>query len=101
MQRKKTPASKQVPKRQTSTRSWLEEQSKKELIEFILEVALEHPRISELLSDRANLKQAKTGPIREAIRRDIDALEPDWQVVSEALEKRLEAQPMPHILWSL
>ena len=79
MPRKKTLASKQVPKRQTPTRSWLEEQSKKELIEFILEVALEHPRISELLSDRANLKQGKIGPIREAISRDIEALEPDWQ----------------------
>jgi hypothetical protein len=46
------PAYKHVRKRQTSARNWLEEQSKKELIQFILEVALEHPRISELLSDR-------------------------------------------------
>jgi uncharacterized Zn finger protein len=83
MPRKKTPALKRVPKqrskRLTSTRSWLEKQSKDELVDFILGLAQEHPRISELLADRSNLKQGNISPIREAIRRDIEALEPDWQ----------------------
>jgi len=83
MPRKKTPALKRVPKqrskRRTSARSWLEKQSKDELVDFILELAQEHPRISELLADRSNLKQGNISPIREAIRRDIEALEPDWQ----------------------
>ena len=83
MPRKKTPALKRVPKqrskRRTSARSWLEKQSKEELIDFILGLAQEHPRISELLADRSNLKQGNISPIREAIRRDIEALEPDWQ----------------------
>jgi uncharacterized Zn finger protein len=83
MPRKKTPALKRVPKqrtkRRTSARSWLEKQSKKELVDFILVLAQEHPRISELLADRSNLKQGNISPIREAIRRDIEALEPDWQ----------------------
>ena len=78
-----TPALKRVPKqrtkRRTSARSWLEKQSKKELVDFILALAQEHPRISELLADRSNLKQGNISPIREAIRRDIEALEPDWQ----------------------
>jgi len=78
-----TPALKRVPKqrtkRRTSARSWLEKQSKKELVDFILVLAQEHPRISELLADRSNLKQGNISPIREAIRRDIEALEPDWQ----------------------
>jgi len=83
MPRKKTPALKRVPKqpskRQTSARSWLEKQSQKELVDFILGLAQEHPRISELLADRGNLKQGNISPIREAIRRDIETLEPDWQ----------------------
>ncbi len=83
MPRKKLPASKRVPKqrsnRQPSVRSWLEKQPKKELVEFILEVAQEYPRIHEDLANRANLKQGKVNPVRESIRRDIEALEPDWQ----------------------
>ena len=83
MPRKKTPALKRVPKqrskRRTSARSWLEKQSKDELVDFILGLAQEHPRISELLADRSNLKQGNISPIREAIHRDIEALEPDWQ----------------------
>ena len=82
MPRKKV-LSKRVPKQRsiqrTSARGWLEKQSQKELIEFILEVAQEYPRVSELLANRANLKQGKVNPVREAIRRDIEALEPDWQ----------------------
>jgi uncharacterized Zn finger protein len=82
MPRNKTLASKRVPKqaskRRTSARSWLEKQSKKELIDFILEVAQEHPRLSELLADGSNLKQGKISAIRDAIRKDIEALEPDW-----------------------
>ena len=87
MPRKKTPALKRVPKqrskRRTSARSWLEKQSKEELIEFILGLAQEHPRISELLADRSNLKQGNISPIKEAIRRDIEALEPVWQDYDE------------------
>ncbi len=83
MPRKKTPALKRVPKqrskRRTSERSWLEKQSKEELIDFILGLTQEHPRISELLADRSNLKQGNISPIKEAIRRDIEALEPEWQ----------------------
>ena len=83
MPRKKTPALKRVPKqrskRRTSARSWLEKQSKDELVDFVLGLAQEHPRISELLADRSSLKQGNIIPIREAIRRDIEALEPDWQ----------------------
>jgi len=83
MPRKKTPALKRAPKqrskRRTSARSWLEKQSKDELVDFILALAQEHQRISELLADRSNLKQGNISPIREAIRRDIEALEPDWQ----------------------
>ncbi|MFQ5644809.1 MAG: hypothetical protein ACE5FQ_14085 [Thiogranum sp.] len=63
----------------TSPRAWLEKQSKKALVGFILEVAQEYPRISERLANRANLKQGKINPVKEAIRRDIEALEPDWQ----------------------
>jgi len=81
MPRNKTLASKRVPKqaskRRTSARSWLEKQSKKELIDFILEVAQEHPQVSELLTDRSNLKQGKISAIRDAIRKDIEALKPD------------------------
>ena len=83
MPRQIKPALKRVPKqrtkRRTSARSWLEQQSKEELIDFILGLAQEHPRISELLADRSNLKQGNINPIREAIHRDIEALEPDWQ----------------------
>jgi uncharacterized Zn finger protein len=83
MPRKKTPALKRVPKqrskRRTSARSWLEKQSKDELVDFVLGLAQEHPRISELLADRSNLKQGNTSPLKESIRRDIEALEPDWQ----------------------
>ena len=71
-------ASKQASKRRTSARSWLEKQSKKELIDFILEIAQEHPRLSELLADRANLKQGNNSTITDAIRKEIEALEPDW-----------------------
>ena len=82
MPRKKA-LSKRVPKqrskRRTSARSWLEKQSKEELVDFILGLAQEHPRISELLADRSNLKQGNISPLKEAIRRDIEALEPDWQ----------------------
>jgi len=81
MPRKKV-LSKRVPKQRsqrTSARGWLEKQSQKELIELILEVAQEYPRVSEILANRANLKQGKVNPVREAIRRDIEALEPDWQ----------------------
>ncbi len=83
MPRKKTAALKRVPKqrskRRTSARSWLEKQPKEELVEFILGLAQKYPRISELLADRSNLKQGNISPIGEAIRRDIEALEPDWQ----------------------
>lgn len=83
MPRKKLPASKRVAKqpsnRQPSVRSWLEKQSKKELVELILEVAQAYPRIHEDLANRAHLKQGKINPVREAIRKDIEALEPDWQ----------------------
>ncbi len=81
MPRKKLPASKRVPKprsnRQPSMRSWLEKQSQKELVELILEVAQAYPRIHEDLANRANLKQGKINPVRETIRKDIEALEPD------------------------
>lgn len=74
---------KRVPKQRsiqrTSTRDWLEKQSKKELVDIILEVAQEHPRVRELLANRTNLKQGKINPVRKAIRRDIEALEQDWQ----------------------
>ncbi len=82
MPRKKLP-SKRVPRQQaiqrTSSRAWLEKQSKKALVDFILEVAQEYPQISERLVNRANLKQGKINPVKGAIRRDIEALEPDWQ----------------------
>ena len=82
MPRKKL-LSKRVPRQQaiqrTSPRAWLEKQSKKALVDFILELAQEYPRISERLVNRANLKQGKINPVKEAIRRDIEALEPDWQ----------------------
>jgi uncharacterized Zn finger protein len=128
MPRKKA-LSKRVPKQRsiqrTSIRGWLEKQSKKELIDTILEVAQEHPRVRELLADRASLKQGKISPIREAIRKDIEALEPDWSdgdtfdvdsdfvhiaerlaalldagcaddvIVSDILAKRLQTQPVP------
>ncbi len=72
MPRKKLPASKRVPKprsnRRPSVRSWLEKQSQKELIEFILEVAQAYPRIHEDLANRASLKQGRVNPVREAIR---------------------------------
>ncbi len=81
MPRKKA-LSKRVPrqrsKRRTSARSWLENQSKEELVDFILGLAQEHPRISELLADRSNLTQGNISPLKEAIRRGIEALEPDW-----------------------
>jgi len=44
-----------------------------------LDAVLEYPRVSERLANRANLEQGKVNPVREAIRRDIEALEPDWQ----------------------
>jgi uncharacterized Zn finger protein len=82
MPRKKL-LSKRVPKQRpiqrTSTRGWLEKRSKQELVDFILEVAQEHPRVRERLANRANLKQGKINPVREVVRRDIEALEPDWQ----------------------
>jgi len=82
MSRKKL-LTKRVPKRRsaqrTSPRTWLEKQSKKTLVDFILELAQEYPRVSERLANRANLEQSKVNPAREAIRRDIEALEPDWQ----------------------
>ena len=80
MPRKKTPALKRVPKqrykRRTSARSWLEKQPKEELIEFILVLAQEHPRISELLADRSNLKQGNIDARREIERGvfDIEAV---------------------------
>jgi len=61
------------------TRGWLEKRSKKELVNLILEIAQEYPRVRERLANRANLKQGKINPVREAIHRDIEALEPDWQ----------------------
>ncbi len=83
MTRKKLSALKRVPKqrsnRQPSVRSWLEKQSKKALVELILEIAQAYPRIHEDLANRTNLKQGKVNPVRDAIRRDIEALEPDWQ----------------------
>ena len=78
MPRKKTTASKRVPRQRTSARSWLEKQSQKELVDFILGVAQEHPRVRELLANHANLKQGKIDLVRNAIRKDIEALEPDW-----------------------
>jgi len=62
-----------------SARNWLENQSKKELIEFILGIAEEHSRVSELLTNHANLTQGKINPVKKAIRRDIEEMEPDWQ----------------------
>ncbi len=80
---RKKPLSKRVPKQRhtqrTSARGWLEKQSKKALVDFILELAQEYPRVNERLTNRANLKQGKISPVKEAIRRDIEALEPDWQ----------------------
>lgn len=78
MPRKKTPASKRVPKQRTSARSWLEKQSQKELVDFILGVAQEHPRVRELLANHADMKQGKIDLVRDSIRKDIEALEPDW-----------------------
>jgi len=79
MPQKKTPASKRVPKQQASTRRWLEKQPQKELVDFILGVAQEQPRVRELLAHHVNLKQGKIDLVRDAIRKDIEALEPNWQ----------------------
>ncbi len=78
MPRKKTPVSKRAPKQRTSTRRWLEERSQEELVDFILGVAQEYPRVRELLASHTNLKQGKIDLVRDAIRKDIEALEPDW-----------------------
>ena len=87
MPRKKA-LSKRLPRqrsiRRTSARSWLENQSKEELVDFILGLAQEHPRISELLADRSNLTQGNISPLKEAIRRGIEALEPCLPGLAEA-----------------
>jgi uncharacterized Zn finger protein len=53
--------------------------ARKTVHDFILEIAQEHQWLGNHLADRGNLEQGKISPIREAIRRDIEALEPDWQ----------------------
>lgn len=90
MPRKNKPLSKSVPKKRASARSWLEKQSKKELIKLILKIASEHPRISETLSNKANINQGKIKPVKDSILSNIEELEPDWQedCVYDA-EKRL------------
>jgi hypothetical protein len=65
MPRNKTLASKRAPKqaskRRTSARGWLEKQSKKELIVFILGIAQEQPRVSERTTAADAYREGGTG----------------------------------------
>jgi len=73
-------AKKRAPRRRIdpkiTTRNYLEKLSKKELIEFILEIAGKHPQVKKKLSDRTNIATGNITRITTAIRKDIEALEP-------------------------
>ncbi len=82
MPRRKVPGTKRVPKRSakqaTLVHDWLEKQSNKELINLILGMTQEYPRVNELLLSHANIKQGNIKSVKKAIHRDIEALVPDW-----------------------
>lgn len=81
MARKKSAGTKPVPRRRVkpkvTPRDYLEKRTKKELIEFILEMAKKYPQIAKQLSDRTNLDTGNFIQVAIALRKEIEALEPD------------------------
>jgi len=82
MVRKKVVATKRLPRRsskqKSSPRDYLQKRSKQELIAFILDLANEYPRLHERLTDCDGLDKGKISQVTEAIRKEIQALEPDY-----------------------
>lgn len=76
MVRKKSVSRRRVNPKCTP-RDYLEKLSKKELIEFILEMSGKHPQIAKQLSDRTNFYTGNITQITGSLRREIEALEPD------------------------
>jgi len=78
---KESVGKRRVPRRRlnpkNTARDYLEKLSKKELIEFILEIADRHSQVKKQLSDRTNLDKGNIRQIIADTRKDIQALEPD------------------------
>ncbi len=81
MARKKSAGTKPVARRRVNLkvtpRDYLEKLSQKELIEFILEMANKHPQIAKQLSARTNFDLGNFTQIAIALRKEIEALEPN------------------------
>ncbi len=75
------PKSKPVTKKseETSLKSYLEKQTKKQLISLIEQIASQHPAVKQALEDTKNAKTGKTDKIILAIRNELSSIgEPPW-----------------------
>jgi len=103
---KKLVGTKRVPHRslgaKTTVRGYLEKFNKKELVEFILEAANKHPQLNKYLLNQANLDMGNITQVTVAIRKEIEALEPDgyddddfssndFDLIHERLSKLLDS----------
>ena len=67
--------SKSKKSKAASLRPYLQEQTKDELVELMIELADEHDAVRQLLADRRELASGQTQKILQMIRREIHALE--------------------------
>ena len=107
------PKSKPVTKKseEISLKSYLEKQTKKQLISLIEQIASQHPAVKQALEDTKNAKTGKTDKIVQSIRNELSNIEeprrgydnwadgmPDWDRIKAQLTALLQSGHADEVL---